>query len=182
MARRIMTSVLLFALLSAAVLSCSKAELTDDEIYELYGKAREAYGWFHLTTIPFDSEKYIESDGMTYYEVNYPGIASKDELAEYLNALFDSEITDSLLALSSERYVEQDGRLYVLPADRGTDIFKGEETYEVARISDKQIKFTVKVEVYDDPETQNVTGYETHDFIIEYEDGFWKFQNFESVR
>jgi len=37
--------------------------------------------------------------------------------------------------ISSDRYAEREGKLYVLPADRGTDISKGAESYEVVRVS-----------------------------------------------
>ena len=83
---------------------------------------------------------------------------------------------------SSNRYVERQGKLYVLPADRGTDIFKGEESYELVRVSNNQIKFTVTVEIYDDPEQKNVAGYEEYDFFLEFLDNGWRFINFELVR
>ncbi len=183
---RICLIIIIIALLSAFLIACSKstaaAALTDDEVFELYNKAREAYEWFDLTTIPFDGEKYIESDGIMYFEVVQPGISSKQELTEYLNMYFADEISKALMTASSDRYVEQDGKLYVMPADRGTDIFKGAETYEVERLSDTQIKFTVTVEIYDDPVKQNVTGHEKHDFILEFSDDRWRFKNFELVR
>lgn len=183
---RIWLIILVIALLSAFPIACSQltaaAELTDDEVFELYNKAREAYEWFDLTTIPFDGEKYIESDGIMYFEVVQPGINSKQELTDYLNTYFTDDITEGLMTASSDRYVEQDGKLYVLPADRGTDIFKGAESYEVERVSDTQIMFTVTVEIYDDPDKQNVTGHEQHAFFLEFLDNRWRFKNFELVR
>ena len=103
-------------------------------------------------------------------------------LADYLNELFTEDITESLMSGSSNRYVERQGKLYVLPADRGTDIFKGEESYELVRVSNNQIKFTVTVEIYDDPEQKNVAGYEEYDFFLEFLDNGWRFINFELVR
>lgn len=84
--------------------------------------------------------------------------------------------------MSSGRYVEREGELYVLPADRGTDIFKGAESYEVVRASEKQIKLEVTVEIYEDPMQKNVTGYKQYDFFLEFSDGRWKFTSFELVR
>ena len=83
---------------------------------------------------------------------------------------------------SSYRYVESKGKLYVLPMDRGTDIFKGAESYEVVRVSEKQIKLAVTVEIYEDPMQKNVTGYKQYDFFLEFSDGRWRFKNFELVR
>jgi len=167
------------------LVSCAKAtiaELTDNEVVDFYKKAKEAYGWFDLTTIPHDPEKYIEIDGVKYFEVIQPGITSKRALADYLNEFFTEEITEGLMTVSSNRYVEQEGKLYVLPADRGTDIFKGAESYEVFRVSDREIKLTVTVEIYDDPEQRNVREYEQYDFFLEFSDNRWRFKNFESVR
>ena len=86
------------------------------------------------------------------------------------------------MAMSSDRYVEYEGKLYVLSADRGTDIFKGAESYEVIRVSEKQIKLAVTVEIYEDPMQKNVTGYKQYDFFLEFSDGRWRFKNFELVR
>ncbi len=157
-------------------------ELEDDDVFELYNKAKEGYEWFDLTTIPYDNEKYIEIDGVTYYEVVQPGIDSKKALSEYLNELFVYDITEELMTASANRYVEHEGKLYVIPADRGTDIFKGAESYELVRVSDKEIKFTVTVEIYDDPDQKNIIGYEDYDFFLEFSDNRWRFKNFELVR
>lgn len=186
MNKRLWLITLVIVLLSAYTFACQNtaaaAKLTDDEVLELYSKAREAYEWFGLTTIPFDSDKYILSDGMMYYEVVQPDINSKQALSDYLKTLFADNIVDGLIEASSDQYVEHDGKLYVLPADRGSDIFKGEETYEVVRVSDTEIKLTVTVEIYDDPMQQNVTGYEHHDFFLEFSDNRWRFNNFNLVR
>ncbi len=185
MNRNIWIIGIIIAFLAVILASCSEttaARLTDDEVVELYNNAREAYGWFDLTTIPYDNEKYIEADGEKYFEVIQLGIASKRTLADYLNKIFADDITEELMETSSYRYVECEGKLYVLPTDRGTDIFKGAESYEVVRISEKQIKFTVTVEIYEDPVQRNVTGYKQYDFFLEFSDGRWRFKNFELVR
>jgi hypothetical protein len=99
--------IVLFALTSTA---CEKpaavTELSDDEVFELYIKAKEAYEWFDLTTIPYYNDKYIEVDGQQYYEVIQPGIDSKKALEDYLNELFTDDITENLMDISSNRYVE----------------------------------------------------------------------------
>jgi hypothetical protein len=180
---RIIAIIIAFlAVISASCAKTAGKELTDDEVVELYNKAKEAYGWFDLTTIPYDAEKYIEIDGERYFEVAQPGITSKRTLSDYLNEVFSDDITEGLMETSSYRYVESKGKLYVLPMDRGTDIFKGAESYEVVRVSEKQIKFTVTVEIYEDPTQKNVTEYKQYDFFLEFSDGRWRFKNFELVR
>ena len=79
----------------------------------------EAYGWFDLVTIPYEIDNYIEAHGMQYYEVIQPGITSIQALVDYLNGIFESELTEELMDMATDRYVEQDGKLYVMPADRG---------------------------------------------------------------
>jgi hypothetical protein len=185
MKKIILVTALSIMFLAILLVSCAKttvAPLTDDDVLALYQKATEVYGWFDLTTIPHDIERYIEKGGMQYFEVTQPGITSKQALADYLDGLFAASITEDLMAMASDRYVEQEGKLYVMPADRGSDILKGEETYEVIRESEDQIKLTVIVEVYDDPEKMNVTGHEQYDFILKYSDDRWKFSNFRMVR
>ena len=174
--------IVFFAVISNSCAKTAGTELTDDEVVELYNKAREAYGWFDLTTIPFDTEKYIETDSERYFEVSEPGITSKKALVDYLNEFFADDITEGLMAMSSDRYVEHEGKLYVLPMDRGTDIFKGAESYEVIRVSEKQIKLAVTVEIYGDPVLRNVSGHKQYDFFLEFSDGRWRFTNFKMVR
>jgi hypothetical protein len=61
---RIIAIIIAFlAVISAPCAKTAGKELTEDEVVELYNKAKEAYGWFDLTTIPYDAEKYIEADG-----------------------------------------------------------------------------------------------------------------------
>lgn len=186
MNNRIWLIILVMAFLALIQVACEKPKvvtgLTDDEVLELYNKAKEAYEWFDLTTIPYDSDKYIETDGGRYFEVVQPGINSKKALTDYFNKFFTDDITEGLMTASSIRYIESGGKLYVLPADRGTDIFKGAESYEVDRVSDKQIKFTVTVEIYDDPDRKNVIKHEQYDFFLELLGNGWRFKNFELVR
>jgi len=165
--------------------SCAKtpvAELSDDDVIALYNRAKEAYGWFDLTTIPHDAGSYVKIDGIVYFEVVQPGITSKRALADYLSEIFTGDVMESLMATSADRFVERGGKLYVLPADRGVDLFKGAESYEVVKISDGEMKLTVTVEVYGDPEQKNVVGHERYDFFLEFSGNRWRFKNFASVR
>jgi len=157
-------------------------ELEDDEVFNLYYKAREMYEWFDLKTIPYNNEKYIEVNGEKYFEVVQPGINSIKDLSHCLKEVFADDIVESMMESSSNRYIEHDGKLYVIPADRGSDIYKGAETYQWEMLSDNEIKFTVKVEVFDDPETNNIIGYESYDFFLEFLDNKRRFRNFQLVR
>ena len=158
------------------------SELSEDEVIGLYNKANEVYGWFNLNTIPHDGEKFVEVDGARYFEVTEPGIDSKTTLVDTLNGIFAEDLTEELMTAADNRYVERDGKLYVMPADRGTDILKGKETYEITRVNERQIKLTVVVEMYEDPDQKKVIGYDRYDFVLEFSENRWRFKNFQLVR
>lgn len=180
---------IVIAFLAAISVSCAETaettvtRLSDNEVLDLYYEAREAYAWFDLKTIP-DTGKIEKFGGVEYYEVAQPGITSKKTLTDYLNGIFADKITEELMNAMPNRYMERGGKLYVLLMHRGSDIFKGEETYEVARVSEKQIKITVIVEIYgqEDIMERKVVGYEQYDYLLEWSGNRWKFQNFELVR
>ena len=160
---------------------------TEEEVTAAYQKAREAYNWFDMTTMPL-SDETVDVEAMTYNKVDYPGITTMAELESYLKTIFTDEVVAELMALNQANqywhYDDIDGALYALPADRGGDIFKGDESHEVIVNGGDEIDFRVSVEVYDDPETMNVVDTEVYNFM--YVDpagsGEWRFSNFESVR
>lgn len=160
------------------------------EIGEVYKKAVEAYGWFDLTTMPtaYDTDGDVrDHEGQQYFRVVHETIKTLADLENYLRSLFSDNIVANLLfpEEGEKRYRDFDGIFYAIPADRGTDINKGEETYEVVQDSgNNRITFRVTVELLGDWDgnKQPVTGYETHDFICEKIDGRWIFSSFGLVR
>jgi len=159
--------------------------LTDEEIAGTYQKAVEAFGWFEFGTMPADYEDVKEEDGYQYYRVTHDTIKTYDGLRSYLQTIFDDSIVDRLLAGDSSGirlYRDFDGALYTIPAGRGSDITKGEETYEIIREGDKKVIYRVTVEVYDDPVDGTVAGTEQYDFPLEYIGGRWVFTSFQLVR
>lgn len=96
------------------------AALDNDKALALYGKAREAWDWFELGTIP--------TAGSTeggYSRVD--GFDSLEALRSYLRTLFSQDLTERLLT-GYQRFQEKDGHLYVEEAGRGASIYAGEET------------------------------------------------------
>lgn len=79
-----------------------------------YDRAAEAYGWFHNGSMPVDLTAVAVREGVSYYRVDYPGIASMLELRSYLKTLFSDEIVDTLL--SAGGYADLDGVLYGIGA------------------------------------------------------------------
>lgn len=150
-----------------------------EDVTESYTRAYEAYTWFELTSMPHESTMK-EVDGRVYNKVNHESIKTYDDLENYLYSLFSKEIVEELLDSEFKRYGDIDGELYVVSGDRGTDKYKGEETFEVKQKND--LKFICIVEVELLGEDYSVIGYESHEFIYEFIDDQWVFTNFGLVR
>lgn len=151
--------------------------LTDEEVKLAYEKAREAYSWFDLTTMNVDANSQKEYNGDIYMKVNQDGIQSLSDLEAYLHSIFSDEIVDSLL--ETNRYIDIDGALYAIPADRGTNIFAGEEHHKIIRESDKII-YEVTVDILDE-NFEKVVEQEVYSFSYEFIEGKWVFTNFSLV-
>jgi hypothetical protein len=161
-----------------------------NEVAEAYQKATEAFYWFEVTTMPVasfdrsDSSTYKEIDGMLYHRVTSATIKTYADLENYLYTLFTQEIVAELLDHGGDyqRYRDIDGALHAILADRGTDIFKGEETLAVTQESDVKFTCTVSVELLSEAGDFAVTGYEVHEYSYELIDGQWVFTNFYLFR
>ena len=146
-----------------------------EDVKEAYYKSYEAFTWFGLTTLPADSSTK-EVNGTIYNKVDHEIIKTYADLENYLNSLFTKDIVQEMLSNKSTGYIDIEGELYTILADRGTDIYKGKETLEVQQINDKKYICTVEVELLGEDFT--VTGYETHEYSYELIDGQWLFTNF----
>lgn len=179
--------LLMSLLLLFAFVACDDDDLilkdisTDAEVLTAYEDAVEAYGWFHISTMPMDFENSAEKDGMTYFKVD--DFETKAQLEKYLLTLFDDDIVEDLM--KTPIYVEIDGKLYGTPADRGSNIYRGEDTQTVVHRTDDDgdddIYVSVEVEVLGDDLT-TVIGTEIYEFEYEEDDGNWVFSEFELVR
>jgi len=96
------------------------AALDSDKALALYGKAREAWDWFELGTIP------TAGGGMDGYS-RVDGFDSLEALRSYLRTLFSQDLTERLLT-GYQRFQEKGGHLYVKEAGRGSSLYAGEET------------------------------------------------------
>lgn len=161
--------------------ACSSSKIpTDEEVIFAYQQAEEAYSWFDLTTMPVVDNSEIEYNGNTYLKVNHSSIESFSDLEKYLHSIFSDDIVDSLL--ENNRYVDIDGVLYASPADRGTNIFAGEQHHEIIRENDKKIIYKVSVDILDD-DLEKVVDKEVYSFAYEFseKENRWVFVNFSLV-
>lgn len=170
-----------------SIAGCNKdgqANIPDDaKVKADYERAVEAYEWFDLTTMEIDYADSKDYNNVKYNRVKHPTIKTLGDLESYLKTIFSKEISERLIQGSGQpkHYADIDGALYAVDSQRGADITKGQETYEIVRESDKKIIFKVNVEVVD-PQTQSVTGNEVHNFTYELVDGKWVFTEFGLVR
>jgi len=160
------------------------AQLSLSEIRAAYDAALEAAKWFGLHGLPIDPDSATED---FWFRVNHPDFSAIAELEAYLATIFTPHVVDELLSDTvRSRLRETNGVLYTQPADRGTNIFVGEQRSEIIRVSDYVVIYRRYVdmhEMWDDDtngwvranEPQTV---EIHDFILTHVNGSWLFANF----
>lgn len=171
--------------------------ISDSDVEAIYEKAWEAFSWFTLTTIPYLETEEVTDFGITFerpvwteVRENWSGtrvvhetINTMEALRAYLDTFFTNNVTEYLL--SFERFIEHDGNLYTIVADRGTNMFAGDELHEIIRVSANEIVYRVSVDMYDsfpdEPESK-IVDVEVSDFHLVYENESWRFSNFHLVR
>ena len=159
------------------VIQNKSQNITDEEVKNIYQNTLEIYYWFQVWTMNPDLNQSKVIDNTTYYKITE--FSSYQEFLNHMKSVLDYRIVEELL--STSRYIDIEGHLYGVLADRGTDHSKGEETFEIIRIDENTILYKVVVEILDNKE--NVTGYETHKFHLKYyTDGKWRFESFYLYR
>lgn len=157
------------------------------DVVEAYLEAAEAYSWFDLATMDYDTADTVEYASYQYARVTHETIQCLEDLENYLRTLFSDKIVSELLKERDgiQQYRDFNGQLYVIPAGRGADITKGKAQGEIVYESPTQVQFHVTVEVLN-PENSAVIGEETYEFLYEYTapygDARWAFTKFESIR
>ncbi|MBQ1252359.1 MAG: hypothetical protein IIY02_05525 [Firmicutes bacterium] len=158
---------------------------TEEEIKNFYDSAYDIYQWFELGKLDVETDSegmvatYTLSDGNMYGKVADDEITSMADLEFAVYSVFSADIADTLLGYNL--YVEEDGVLYELFADRGGDITRGDIIKEtVTEVTETSFTYTVTVETID-PETMEVIGSEDINFVAELIDGEWLFTEFCSI-
>lgn len=165
--------------LQAAPVEDRTADLIQDEVLLAYDRAKTAFGWFYLTTLPSE-EDGVMVGSQRYHPVVYPGIATLEELRTYLRSLFSREVIDRLLPADGVQYRDIDGALYVLPSSSRPDPGKGAESVTVEEAGPDVWSVNVTVELLSE-DGQDVIGMEGYSFPYENVDGRWVFTDFTLV-
>lgn len=163
----------------------------DKDLQTLYQEAQALYEQISLTGFEMDSSDTLEKDGMVYFKVTDSRFRDYDSFYSYLNKYFTKDFIDEeILAESNLRFAKSDdGGLYVLDGNRGTNIFFAGYVMTVDSQTDKEILFTStayytidtpnEAEIFytapEDPENYTT---KTYQFDMIQEDGSWKFDNF----
>lgn len=158
---------------------------SEGEIKALYEKAEEVYQWFDMEMLDVETEdglvvNYTLSDGTVCAKVEDDRIGSLTELKAAVHECFADEFAEELLGMGL--YLEENGVLYEVQADRGADITKGNIIAEmVTNATETNFTYTISVEILD-PETDTVTGSEDIDFLAEKINGTWLFTQFRPLK
>lgn len=156
---------------------------SDAEIDAVFDQAYEVYQWFELDKLEVESDAnstvMYEIDGNYYGKVTDNRASSFNDLSAAVHTYFSEDICEHLL--NDGLYMEENGVLYELLADRGGDITHGDIlSKDVNERTDTSIRYTVTVETYD-PSIDAVTGSEEIQYLYEKIDGKWVFTQFQSI-
>ncbi|MCI2058088.1 MAG: hypothetical protein LKJ80_02655 [Oscillibacter sp.] len=155
--------------------------LTEEEILLTYDRAVKAYGWFETAAMPC-SGSGVKVDGTLYQRVDYPGVATLDELRDCLSELFSEPVVTRLLdsPVQPPLYIDVDGALYARPVGGRENATRGRETRTVEKLGDTAYQVNVSVEDLGE-DLQTVTGVTCFSFPYELVDGHWVFTDFALV-
>lgn len=153
-------------------------DLSDEEVLEKYNQALKIFFWFQVGTMSPNIDSSVVIDNQNYYEI-VGEVTTYQELVDLMKSVLNDNTVEQLL--STNVYIDYNGKLYGLWGDRGTDQFKGQETYEIVREDNHRIICKVEVEILDN--TLKVIDHEIHEFHLKYfPDGKWRFESFYLFR
>lgn len=93
--------------------------------------------WLFMTTPPTGAAPdTVEIGGYTYLSAEIPDVSTLEDMRALLYRYFDAALADEWLAGEPARYAEVDGRLYVLSADRGSEVSMISDARSVALTED----------------------------------------------
>lgn len=143
--------------------------MTQEEIEkDIFDDAEKLYAMFDLTTLYCDENKQITIGDMIYNAVqsHQPDLDSGVDFSSYENfknytrTIFSDEFTDKLFK-DNERYINLNGKLYAIIADRGSDISYHSRTFAVTKAEEDKVEYTIYAKYIKD------------EYFEDYFDGKW---------
>lgn len=125
-----------------------------------------------------DTIQWKAPDGTTYSYIKCDEniFPSYKTFEEYLNSVYTKEAVETLL--SSSYYIEHEGKLYYMMADRGTNIMYDSHYYQLISRDKKKIRFKACVH-YAHPEFKVEEPYGESEFTLICTKEGWRFSQFE---
>lgn len=161
-------------------------EISDDEVYKLYDLCQPYVESNFYTGTPMeglDADWSVADEKYGNPSRNYHTLA---EFKAYITSEYplSERFIDSLFARSADMLYESNGNLYVVAANRGTDIYVGSEIErKVIRDGDDRIILRVTHESVDDTSGNYVvTGSFDADNILIFENGRWVWDDIQEYR
>ena len=162
----------------------SAATPSDSDVAGAFEGAYIVYQWFDLDPLTVETDAdgnvnfYTVGDNAYLGKVDDSRVSSMDDLKSQLKNYFSADVYNALL--NDGRYVEDNGVLYEVLADRGADITVGDTlSKKVTARSAASITFTVTVETLDG--SGEASGSKNVDYLYEKVDGNWVFTSFQSL-
>ncbi|GEM_PF-4104272 len=147
---------------------------------DMYDRACTMESDYEFCSIfPLDTENSIQVNGMPYYYcTTFSSI--EEAMADYYSLFSKTDRENKY----HDIMMEDNGKLYVAPASRGTDMmYKGYSVVSMGDIGDSSVTFNVETYYYDenyfgndDMEEHVITVNTTISFVIE--NGIWKILDF----
>lgn len=152
----------------------------DEVVLADYKCAETLWSWFYLMTAPIDTGTVgAEVDGIEYYRVACGALNSLEALRDLLTTYVSAEVADEWLGTG--RFLEVNGGLYTVSADRGSNwnIANERFTVEWADETSGTVVQTVDVQDYDASGELALTGAtEVYEYPFTLTDGHAVFSAF----
>ncbi len=159
-----------------------------EDIERLLSHAADIWNQLHISSLDaiYDQSLKVARGFYTYFPVRE--YETKDEFHARLRESFSEMLTEYMLGyLFDFQYKEFDGRLYVSPGDRGTDMRAGEQTMKYEVVDDTTVRVircvdvNETVEMYDGEQYSYIIylqGVCEQELMLVYEQGRWVFDTF----
>ena len=148
---------------------------------EKYNAAREAYFWFAVSGMPADEAVDMNNIQQVgdhyYYKVGHETIKTLADLENYLKTIFSDKLTEGLLKMYPDNYIDIDGELWAADASRGTNILVGDVIFSISEKSDSKIVYNAYVEMLSD-DMEIVESIETYTYNYEKTENGWRWTKF----
>ena len=152
-----------------------------EEIERLVNHAASLWNHLHISSLDAVYDPALAVEEIFFPLREYP---TTESLLSRFRESYTESLSQALLSkLLVNQYRERDGRLYVTPSDRGTDIRAGKATLTAEIVDERTVRVLRDItvcEVYDTGEDflRYPVGLSPQELMLVYENGRWVFDSF----